>query len=68
MAGNIKRFARVTEAVRSAWDRMPDEEYRRYTEPFPGVAEAIAALKDMGYRNAAYIDGGLNRYRQLGDG
>jgi phage shock protein E len=31
-------------------------------------ALSAAALKDMGYRNAAYIDGGLNRYRQLGDG
>ena len=31
-------------------------------------ALSAASLKAMGYRNAAYIDGGLNGYRQLGDG
>lgn len=31
-------------------------------------ALSAASLKAMGYHNAAYIDGGLNGYRQLGDG
>jgi rhodanese-related sulfurtransferase len=30
-------------------------------------ALSAASLKAMGYRNAAYIDGGLNGYRSLGD-
>lgn len=30
-------------------------------------ALSAASLKAMGYRNAAYINGGLNRYRQLGN-
>jgi phage shock protein E len=30
-------------------------------------ALSAASLKAMGYRNAAYVDGGLNGYRQLGD-
>ena len=29
-------------------------------------ALSAAALKAMGYENAAYIDGGLNAYRELG--
>jgi phage shock protein E len=30
-------------------------------------ALSAASLKAMGYRNAAYVDGGLNGYRQLGE-
>jgi phage shock protein E len=30
-------------------------------------ALSAASLKAMGYRNATYIDGGLNGYRQLGE-
>lgn len=30
-------------------------------------ALSAASLKAMGYRNAAYIDGGLNDYRRLGE-
>lgn len=30
-------------------------------------ALSAASLKAMGYRNAVYIDGGLNGYRQLGE-
>lgn len=30
-------------------------------------ALSAASLKAMGYSNAAYIDGGLNGYRQLGE-
>jgi phage shock protein E len=30
-------------------------------------ALSAASLKAMGYHNAAYIDGGLNDYRRLGD-